>query len=711
MADLPPNHKPSLGGSITNPLEPVAWMLAQVADCLDEAPDGRSPRWVRIAKARTFLDKKPHGSLIKWSVETVLDVVAGLHDTLLDLERGLLYIDPEKAILEWVIAMARAATAPELGAAFTNLTGTDAIARGLADANGALAVPERYLGFIPEPADIRVIGRQICRLLEIGHTDPPGGVPPDASALKDEVPCVDAAKTGRLRLLAWAFDLPVNVKHQPKGGAWTRTAVQRLGCRWRWPGESPGQPATVRDVWPAGDKDGVELYRLDVSTGRDVAEIVQILDSLGYAEPALASPPTTLTPELCARLVVFQRLNDLPDHGQLDTHTLHRLLNLDAATRNVARARPFDEARFKAIPPPPKPERAIVTITREVPVYVTTTGKPTHQGHLDLVNPDADHPDDEGIAIDESKGKPPRGQGQTRPMRFYTAGADPSQGFANGKPRGWLRHRKGGGWMFTEERPMLGDSFFRGMETRPLLKGGKAGEREGGWLSEGASSLGTFFFAARQVEPWVAGRSGKPQADAFAREIPPNGTISAIYQWLDISQIIKDTPNDPKAPQALVFQGSVQIRSLYKDKGAGQLPDQGRIVIGLARGDKMSRGYLTELANDTLCSFAWSGLWPTRQQEDLSEAGTSRMRNEDWVSLVTETLPVPTFPTGAPVTHLYVGLHGVHRANWDTDAYFDNVRVLWWRLPLVEASETATQGEGASRSTATTTPAPSGGTP
>lgn len=658
-----PDSAPRLQGSVDNPLEPLAWMFFQIRMCLEDAPSGRSPRWVRIARARQFQKEEPYGPLMAGAVRLFVDFVAGMHELTLMLEELLLHIDPAKAVVELLLEMAKAVTDPQLAAALVTLTGEQKIAGSFADAQAALRYPDRYLGFIPEPIDVLRIGRELYELLKIG--------------LREDQVTVDLASTGRARLLAWAFGHPVRVWHGPKGESSKSVPVARLGLR-NLPLGLPGAPK-VRGSWPVGDPKGAEMFAFDLDKGEDLGEVVSLLDGLGYREPAIQPGVGMLGGPLSTRLTVFQLLNDLPDEGRLDLHTLHRLLNLDFAVRNICRARPWDPARWMAIPPPPPPKReqVIKVVIKDKPVYEHRQEDPPRSGSLKLVNPDADHFAEEGIALAPESGLR-KGEGQKAPRRWYRCGAEVAQGaeaasFPDTIKQGWIRHRKGDRILPEGISGDLVDCAFVALESRPVLDKGKG--FEGGAWSEGASASGRFFFSAREVEPWMSGRVGHPAQDALSRVAPTKPIISGMYQWASVEDLAKTAR---EAGDRLLFQAVVARRSLYKEGQAGRLPDQGRILLGLARSGALtgSNPLATRLTPERIAGYyAWSGWWPNRLQRDLQSPTSARVQGADWIPIATPQLLAPD-----DVTHIVVGLYGKHNANYDTDAYFDDVRVLWWRV-------------------------------
>lgn len=675
-----------------NLLEPFAWALFQIRVALDEAPSGRSPRWVRIARGREIGSDLPTAKVITKAVEVLVDFIAALHGLALALEDLLLTIDPGKALIELLLEMGKAATAPELGAALSTLLDEPDIAAEFAKANNALREPDTFLDYIPEPGDVAAIGRQIFELLCV---DP---FPGEGAA---GVPF-----TGRVRLLAWAYGLPVAVRVTPLKGPSTSVPVAKAGLRSREL-RARDEPKLCLGTWPVTGTPNKEMFALNVGEGEDLDEVVTLLDALGYTAPAVSKGQTFVTGPLTVRLQVFQHLNDLPVSGHLDPDTLFRLLNLDLAQRNIARARPYDPARWAVIAPAPPPHQDVITVVQIERVFVphVMPEAPLDHGSIALVNPDADHYQDEGIGLKVYPGKVRTGQ--RVPCDYYLCAAPAGEVEATFPPRverGWIQHRADDDWLFQEKErrpPALGCCFV-GMQSRKL-SGKDAKSFEGGAYSEGEAFLPgkdgvSFFFSAREVEPWIAGRTGDPGGDRLFRDPKwPLGSVSGMYQWAPLGDVVEKTGKN----QRLYIQAMCARRSLYKERGVGRLPDQGRIVLGLVRTGAIPAelGYGARFKASYLGAWAWSGWWPQELQADLEGSGTLYQRGSEWIQIATPGILVTGGYSG-----IFVGLYGKHNANLDTDAYFDDVRVRWWRerVPELPAS--------AATSTSTTTPPPREGT-
>ena len=308
-----------------NPLLPLATLLAEISDRLQDDQDGRSPRWVRLARAREIRNKPPFGPLVIDATGLLCDFVTALHRFTFAAEDLLLHVDPTNALLELALELGRAMVAPELGAALDALLETDAPSKALKSATESLDLVRDTMRFVPGPADLRALGRQVYSLM---------GIPGLGRARPG---LLDAREVGPLRALSWAFERPLSIRAPGREAV----PVTLLGCR------PVGDLSKGSSKWK---RDSTELVIYEARETADIAEIVSLLDALGYTDPPVPDK-AALSPALSRRLELFQRFNDLPLSGEPDVHTVHRLLNLDYASRNVARARPFDARELRAMRP------------------------------------------------------------------------------------------------------------------------------------------------------------------------------------------------------------------------------------------------------------------------------------------------------------------------------------------------------------------------
>lgn len=664
---MPTPTTPTPSSTPTNLLEPLAWMLLRIRQALEESPGGRAPRWVRILRGRRLPQDDPFRQGVTVAVQVLLDFIAELHHLLFDLETALLHIDPPKAVLELMLEVIEAAVDPTLAQALGTLFNEPGLVNDFASVRQVLQRPQQVLDVIPDPADLYTIGHQLFDLLAVGM--------PDANGV------ANWAGSGRLRLLAWGFGLPVRVRMRPLEGDAVLIRVGALGVR-PWAAGDPSRPQPLRSTWPANTPTSQEIFSVDVSQDQDLTFVHQVLDALGYTRQAAAPNIPDDENALSARLWVFQMLNDLPDTGMLDLPTLHRLLNLNLEAQTITLARPLDPARLKLIPAPPPPLQKTIEITVEkLNEHHHKVQEHSSGGQVKLINPSADTFADEGLALAKESG-PRRGIGQETkdPRQYYLCGAEVKDGathadFPEKVTQGWIRHRPDDDRFFKSEEAQRLDCFFVGLQSRRLLPGGKM--FEGGALSEGTACLGEYFFSAREVEPWMSGRNGTPQQPCFqtGKEQWPEGSISGMYQWASIEALLEKVPPDHR----LCVQATCMRRSLYKEGGRGKKPDSGRIILGLVKKGGLTgkKPMATRFTLDKLDARAWSGWWPSDLQEDLMGSTSLLQQGSRWSEIGTPPLTVTQAHS-----HLFVGLYGQHQANLDTDAYFDHVQVHWYYEPV-----------------------------
>src|SRR5262249_50795583 len=138
----------------------------------------------------------------------------------------------------------------------------------------------------------------------------------------------------------------------------------------------------------------------------------------GYTGSSGTATKTAFNADLAKRLRQFQSVNGLNINGELDNHTLNRLMDFNFQVKNLRRAKVYDAAHIAA--EVDKPDQA---------------GAPACPGgYFKIVNPDADHYDDENITPIRKAGFPK--------YPYYIAGAllppggGPAQVPATG---GWIR--------------------------------------------------------------------------------------------------------------------------------------------------------------------------------------------------------------------------------------------------------------------------------
>lgn len=338
-----------------NPFQAVALLLQAVRTSLENSkrPD-QAPRWVRIDRVRQFADPKGDTSAIAKGLMTAMGAVvmaiSYLQRFTLDATDLLVQGDAAKALLEVSTDLIKQATSKDFINALELAVGQDPSPNSpIPQVGEVLDQILKYVDFVPEPEDLKVIGAQLYGLLAIEQLTT--GMVDDTTLLH-----VDIAKTGKLRLLHWGFWKPFKVQNLGKGSL-AEVDVFVMGAR-RLAGASAAKlPKLGRGTY--GDPGSVEVvYELDFTgdgLGKDIAEANHILDNLGYGTKYPASDAKAMDTALATRLRVFQKINDIPVTGALDNDTLNRLVHLDFANKNLKRAKAYRDDGLPAGFDPTKP--------------------------------------------------------------------------------------------------------------------------------------------------------------------------------------------------------------------------------------------------------------------------------------------------------------------------------------------------------------------
>lgn len=625
----------------SNPFSLVAYVLFKVRYSLEEYDGSRPPRWVRIARGREF-QGEAIGTMVSAAVLGLSESTALMADLAIRIEELLIQTDAAKAIAEATLDFIDAASSPELAAAVGVLVGpsfSSEVTGALAQINATAQNIEALLDYIPEPEDVRQLGHELYQLLCIVQRT---GAPEPT-----DTDHVDLEATGKVRLCAWAYGR--RVRARALGESSTTVDVLQLGMRRLLMGDNPTRS---EGVWE-GPEEPITIFERDFGgpTYGDLTELVALLAAHGYADPGVPPSPTSITNALRRLLLQFQFLNELPLTGEVDDHTLNRLMNYDFARKNLRRARTYD----------PNADWPWATTTPTPPVPVVWGSE------LPLVNPGADHYADEGIT--------PVGM----PYSYYEVRtADAIRMMANPPDRGWV----------ADSNALMSFVALRSRSRTPDAQVATQGRYDGGVWSEGEAADGLYFWAARHVEPWRAGRTGAPQAGAlfgsFGAAAPAAAQQSRMYQWIPVPASMSTSPVStvpPGTTPRLYVVASVLQRSLYRDRGAAGLPDQGRIRL-----EVYTSGYVDALSDRVPGNAVASAQTPwfpdhgtTAVALQLDEVDRRRV----WFLRKTEPLEL-TGIVGVDVqniTALCLVAEGLHQSGWDTDAYFDDFRVeYYWRI-------------------------------
>ena len=375
---------------------------------------------------------------------------------------------------------------------------------------------------------------------------------------------------------------------------------------------------------------------------------------------------------------LFQKLNNLVTEGSLNEETINRFFNLDSENKNLVWAKARDDAN-----------------------YVEAERYP--MGYLPLENGNADDYAKKKDALTTVSGA------KYRYYKIRTESESPIEG------QGWINKAPG----LDANDNITYINGFVALESRFVNVSRKENGPvyEGDRISEGEAASGRFFFAARHTEPWIPGRSGTPNPTIYNDSQPQPGHISRMYQEVEIdiaTFLDNNAPKNAPDPQKkinqyqITFEASCLRRSLYVERSGdkeilGQ-PDQGRILLEVYEDDNTTPKWIDpqiDKPGETPKGEGWqpgalvaetfaksearinqrnnwfrqtSGMYiidaeslveDTNLHEELFSALNFDPNNQDFTKFTTQKL------------RFRVILEGRHRANWDTDAYFDDVRLKW----------------------------------
>jgi IS5 family transposase len=194
-----------------------------------------------------------------------------------------------------------------------------------------------FVDKIPEPEDLELIGKELYGLLCVEQ------LPLDEAGLgKTTEKHVNMTTSGKLRLLELALNKSIKIRGLGKDKS-GELDIAYLGGRRVWEAAAKDLPAKAIGQWGEG-KEIETIYELAYA-GEDIEEANNLLEKLGYAEPAVADKKV-FGAELGRRLRRFQTLNELTITGKLDNPTLNRLMHLNFDTKSLERAKPFDAAQL-----------------------------------------------------------------------------------------------------------------------------------------------------------------------------------------------------------------------------------------------------------------------------------------------------------------------------------------------------------------------------
>lgn len=634
-----------------NPFNLIAYLLFKTRQSLDETKDGGAPRWLRIARADAS-----GGTDISTAVRAAMDgftvVLSQMAEITLDVREVLREVDSAKAVLELTADFLSAATDQNFISGLYALIGKSAPATNpLGSVNTVINTAKDKLDIIPEPADLERLGYELYQMLNITQLDLPTKfdagqkkVIIDATADADsdgttdmkDVEHVNMDLTGRIRLIQFAMEQDITARGIPKygGGEETQDLLVYGGRRLYEAGLTNLAERSVGSFTTNGATEEVFAFRYRSdnpsvpatggASNKDLKSLHAILTKMGYNNVEAISSDEEFSEATSKMLKGFQKTNNLPITGFLNNVTLNLLINLDFEAKNLKRARPYDPA---------------ITLAPEDEIPMADA--------LPLVNPDADHPEDEGITVQN----PPTDQDPDAFYFWYKAGS-------GNEKKGWVIDPTGAqSFVAMQSRAREGDRFH------------------GGKWSEGEGVARSYFWCARFTEPWIAGRTGNPTKPPALWNDRPSGQTSRMYQWVDISHLKDNAPSG----RTLRLTLSAMQRSLWVDRGQSGRPDNGRLILQAYANIAFPDENMRIPVNGTMVKVKeiMSDYFPSDADPvplDLPQADIDR--KQQWYLKKTPELVIDFENTGdEDINAVLVMLEGKHHSAFDIDAYFDNVKL------------------------------------
>jgi hypothetical protein len=324
-----------------NPFKAVALLLKSVRTALENPREGKqTPRWVRIGRIRNFQGETDSISTILIpAVDGFTFAMFYLGDLTLRAKDLLIQADAATALVEVSAELLKTITTDEFASSLSAIVGEEKVSNPLKDGGTYINKAVDIVKRVPTPEDLDVMGAELYALLCIEQL--PLG---DANIDKAERH-LDINKSGKLRLLQLALSKPVRVRGLGKSKTGEQN-ITYLGARRVFQAPAAGLPGKAKGFWgPNKDSEEV-IYEFDFATeqtGKDIEEANNLLESLGFVEPA-SSDKKVFDDKLAQRLRRFQKINGLQITGALDNSTLNRLTHLNFETKTLERAKPFNAA-------------------------------------------------------------------------------------------------------------------------------------------------------------------------------------------------------------------------------------------------------------------------------------------------------------------------------------------------------------------------------
>lgn len=353
---------PAVAASHPNPFRAIALLMRTIADSM-ENPNaaGRPPRYVRIARLRSFLTPvAPKDETVAKAIGTGVGYfVLGMgyiQKYSLKAEALLTQGDAGKALFETAADLLDTVADPEFfNAISTVVDGPRMDSSPLAPMRGVISDARRIVGRIPEPEDLGIIGAQIYRLMAVEQLPVPAG----GTLAPTETAHIDMTRTGKLRLMLWALNKPF----RPIETGPVDSEVTTFGMRRLRQGTADQQSRLSRGTWTGADGEVETVFETSFAAptatppgvgGADVRELKTLLKNLGYFDAATVVDDA-FDDQTTLRLRQFQHVNGLKVTGLLDNPTVNGLLNLsyhpDPQKGGMRLARPFNPAALNGFDP------------------------------------------------------------------------------------------------------------------------------------------------------------------------------------------------------------------------------------------------------------------------------------------------------------------------------------------------------------------------
>jgi hypothetical protein len=327
-----------------NPFLAIKILLATLRNALEATKlEGQSPRWVRIARIRDYMEAD---DIVSKAVVPAVDkgLIVAMYYILefaLRAKEFLIQADAGHALFEASIKMLQILTTNEFSDSIAAVFGDDTHgANPLAASNSTITEIAKIIDKTPTPEDLDVIGKELFTLLSIMQLDLD-----DAKLGNTTEIHISVEKSGKVRLLqmALAKKSAITLRGLGKGRNGEKD-IKYIGGRRLWKAEPLKLPARAKGIWTTKrmtDELSDTVYDFGFEGNKDLVEINELLEAMGYTKPEVPKKDV-FGEELERRLRQFQFINNLKVNAKLDNSTLNRLLHLDFENKSIERAKPFD---------------------------------------------------------------------------------------------------------------------------------------------------------------------------------------------------------------------------------------------------------------------------------------------------------------------------------------------------------------------------------